>query len=73
MRSDSSTPNSCLAPSGNVLMMVILGGMGMLTGGIVGAFAMMLLELGLEAVPFFVGVTWDALAIAYGRSTPWRS
>jgi branched-chain amino acid transport system permease protein len=37
--------------SGIVLMMVILGGMGTLTGAIVGAFAMMLLELGLQSLP----------------------
>lgn len=37
--------------SGAVLMMVILGGMGTLTGAVVGAFAMMLLELGLQDLP----------------------
>jgi branched-chain amino acid transport system permease protein len=36
--------------SGSVLMMVILGGMGSLVGPIVGAFAMMLLELGLQSL-----------------------
>ena len=35
--------------SGSVLMMVILGGMGSLVGPIMGAFAMMLLELGLQS------------------------
>jgi branched-chain amino acid transport system permease protein len=37
--------------SGGVLMMVILGGMGTLTGAVLGAFAMILLELGLQALP----------------------
>ena len=37
--------------SGSVLMMVILGGMGTLTGAVVGAFAMILLELGLQGLP----------------------
>jgi len=43
--------------SGNALMMVILGGMGTLTGGIVGAFAMILLQ------EFFSGLTkhWPLL------------
>jgi len=36
--------------SGSVLMMVILGGMGSLFGPIVGAFAMMLLELGFQSL-----------------------
>jgi branched-chain amino acid transport system permease protein len=36
--------------SGSVLMMVILGGMGSLVGPIMGAFAMMLLELGLQSL-----------------------
>jgi len=36
--------------SGSVLMMVILGGMGSLVGPIIGAFAIMLLELGLQAL-----------------------
>jgi len=36
--------------SGSVLMMVILGGMGSLVGPIIGAFAMMLLELGLQSL-----------------------
>jgi len=35
---------------------VILGGMGTLTGAVVGAFAMMLLELGLQALPLVGGV-----------------
>ena len=42
--------------SGSVLMMVILGGMGTLTGAIVGAFAMMLLELGLQDLPTVMGI-----------------
>ncbi len=37
--------------SGGVLMMVILGGMGTLHGAMLGAFAMMLLELGFQALP----------------------
>jgi branched-chain amino acid transport system permease protein len=43
--------------SGSVLMMVILGGMGTLTGPIVGAFAVLLLEI------LFQGVTkhWQLL------------
>jgi branched-chain amino acid transport system permease protein len=36
--------------SGSVLMMVILGGMGTLTGPIVGAFAMLLAEIGFQGV-----------------------
>jgi branched-chain amino acid transport system permease protein len=36
--------------SGAVLMMVILGGMGTLTGPIVGAFAMLLLEIAFQGV-----------------------
>ena len=36
--------------SGSVLMMVILGGMGSLVGPIIGTFAMMLLELGLQSL-----------------------
>ncbi len=42
--------------SGGVLMMVILGGMGTLTGAIVGAFSMMLLELGLQGLPELGGL-----------------
>ena len=42
--------------SGSVLMMVILGGMGTLTGAIVGAFAMMLLELFLQDLPTVAGI-----------------
>ena len=41
--------------SGGVLMMVILGGMGTLTGAVVGAFAMILLELGLQGLPAIGG------------------
>lgn len=37
--------------SGSVLMMVILGGLGTLTGPILGAAAMLLLELGLQSAP----------------------
>jgi len=36
--------------SGSVLMMVIIGGMGSLVGPIIGAFTMMLLELGLQSL-----------------------
>jgi len=42
--------------SGSVLMMVILGGMGTLTGAVLGAFAMMLVELGLQGLPDIGGV-----------------
>ena len=42
--------------SGGVLMMVILGGMGTLTGAVLGAFAMMLLELGFQGLPVVAGV-----------------
>ena len=42
--------------SGGVLMMVILGGMGTLNGAILGAFAMMLLELGFQGLPVAGGV-----------------
>jgi branched-chain amino acid transport system permease protein len=42
--------------SGGVLMMVILGGMGTLNGAILGAFAMMLLELGFQGLPVVAGV-----------------
>jgi branched-chain amino acid transport system permease protein len=42
--------------SGGVLMMVILGGMGTLNGAILGAFAMMLLELGFQGLPAVGGV-----------------
>jgi len=37
--------------SGSVLMMVILGGLGTLSGPVIGAAAMLLLELGLQSVP----------------------
>ena len=37
--------------SGAVLMMVILGGMGTLAGPVIGAAAMLLLELGLQSLP----------------------
>jgi branched-chain amino acid transport system permease protein len=42
--------------SGGVLMMVILGGMGTLNGAILGAFSMMLLELGFQGLPAVGGV-----------------
>ena len=55
--------------SGGVLMMVILGGMGTLTGAVVGAFAMMLLELGLQGLPVVGGVDlakhWQLLMGAF--------
>ena len=37
--------------SGAVLMMVILGGMGSLTGSVIGAAALLLLELGFQSLP----------------------
>ena len=42
--------------SGGVLMMVILGGMGTLHGAMLGAFAMMLLELGFQGLPVVAGM-----------------
>ena len=42
--------------SGSVMMMVILGGMGTLVGPALGAMAMMLLELGFQALPEIGGV-----------------
>jgi branched-chain amino acid transport system permease protein len=42
--------------SGGVLMMVILGGMGTLNGAVLGAFSMMLLELGFQGLPAVGGV-----------------
>jgi branched-chain amino acid transport system permease protein len=42
--------------SGAVMMMVILGGMGTLTGPIIGAAAWMLLELGFQGLPKAGGV-----------------
>ena len=42
--------------SGAVLMMVILGGMGTLAGPVIGAAAMLLLELGLQSLPMAGGV-----------------
>jgi branched-chain amino acid transport system permease protein len=51
--------------SGSVLMMVILGGMGTLTGAVLGAFAMMLLELGFQGLPAVggmdIGKHWQLL------------
>jgi branched-chain amino acid transport system permease protein len=41
--------------SGAVMMMVILGGMGSLTGPIIGAAAWMLLELGFQGLPAIGG------------------
>ena len=55
--SASSTPRPLgWHESGSVLMMVILGGMGTLTGAIVGAFALMLLELGFQGLPQVAGL-----------------
>ncbi|TSA13547.1 MAG: branched-chain amino acid ABC transporter permease [Betaproteobacteria bacterium] len=55
--------------SGSVLMMVILGGMGTLTGAVLGAFAMMLVELGLQGLPVIGGVEiakhWQLLMGAF--------
>ena len=55
--------------SGGVLMMVILGGMGTLTGAVVGAFAMILLELGLQGLPDVGGLDlakhWQLLMGAF--------
>jgi branched-chain amino acid transport system permease protein len=55
--------------SGGVLMMVILGGMGTLTGAVLGAFAMMLLELGFQGLPVLAGVDigkhWQLLMGAF--------
>jgi branched-chain amino acid transport system permease protein len=42
--------------SGAVLMMVILGGMGTLAGPVLGASAMLLLELGLQSLPATGGI-----------------
>jgi branched-chain amino acid transport system permease protein len=42
--------------SGAVLMMVILGGLGTLSGPVAGAAAMLLLELGLQSAPVLGGV-----------------
>ena len=42
--------------SGAVLMMVILGGMGTLAGPVIGAAAMLLLELGLQSLPMAAGI-----------------
>jgi branched-chain amino acid transport system permease protein len=44
--------------SGAVLMMVILGGMGTLAGPVIGAAALLLLELGLQSLPDAGGVSW---------------
>jgi branched-chain amino acid transport system permease protein len=55
--------------SGGVLMMVILGGMGTLHGAILGAFGMMLLELGFQGLPAVgavdVGKHWQLLMGAF--------
>jgi len=51
--------------SGGVLMMVILGGMGTLNGAVLGAFSMMLLELGFQGLPVVggmdIGKHWQLL------------
>ncbi len=58
--------------SGTVLMMVILGGMGSLVGPIVGAFAMMLLELGFQSLtrhwqlPMGIAIVLVALLLPRG-------
>ena len=58
--------------SGSVLMMVILGGMGTLVGPILGAFAMMLLELGFQSLtkhwqlPMGVAIVLVALLLPRG-------
>ena len=58
--------------SGSVLMMVILGGMGSLVGPIVGAFAMMLLELGFQSLtkhwqlPMGIAIVLVALLLPRG-------
>ncbi len=44
--------------SGTVLMMVILGGMGTLAGPVIGAAAMLLLELGLQSLPEAAGINF---------------
>ena len=44
--------------SGAVLMMVILGGMGMPAGPVIGAAAMLLLELGLQSLPEQGGINF---------------
>ena len=72
--------------SGAVLMMVIVGGMGTLTGPVIGAAAMLLLELGLTSLPvmgdFNPGKHWQlpmgliivlvALYFPNGISRLWR-
>ena len=58
--------------SGSVLMMVILGGMGSLVGPIIGAFAMMLVELGLQSLtkhwqlPMGIAIVLVALLLPRG-------
>jgi len=58
--------------SGSVLMMVILGGIGSLVGPILGAFAMMLLELGFQSLtkhwqlPLGVAIVLVALLLPRG-------
>ncbi|MFA5913310.1 MAG: hypothetical protein WC830_07095, partial [Burkholderiales bacterium] len=51
--------------SGGVLMMVILGGMGTLSGAVLGAFGMILLELGFQGLPVVggmdIGKHWQLL------------
>lgn len=43
--------------SGTVLMMVILGGMGTLSGPVIGAAAILLLEMGLQSLPEASGIS----------------
>jgi branched-chain amino acid transport system permease protein len=51
--------------SGSVLMMVILGGMGTLSGAVLGAFSVMLLELAFQGLPVVggldIGKHWQLL------------
>ncbi len=51
--------------SGGVLMMVILGGMGTLSGAVLGAFSMILLEFGFQGLPVVggmdIGKHWQLL------------
>ena len=64
--------------SGEVLMMVILGGMGTLYGSVLGAFALVLLQDGLTDVtrhwllPFGLFIILVALLLPYGISGLWR-
>lgn len=64
--------------SGEVLMMVILGGMGTLYGSVLGAFALVLLQDGLTDVtrhwllPFGLFIILVALLLPHGISGLWR-